>query len=323
MRAAFTRTLLELADRDPRIVLLTADLGYTVLEPFMERFPNRFFNVGVAEQNMIGVATGLAESGFIPYVYSIVTFAALRPYEFIRNGPVLHQLPVRVVAVGGGVEYDTAGSTHHGLEDIGMMRMQPGLTVIAPADPAQARTALRATWDLPGPVYYRLGKNDEHAVPELNGGFRLGRAEIIREGSDVLFVATGPVVSEALTAAQLLSQRGVDAAVVVVASINPPPIADLTAILARFPVVLTVEAHYVTGGVGSLVCEVIAEHGLRCRVIRNGFRRASSGLSGHMGYLHHVHGLTAAALSTEALRALAEQEETVELTPAVQLGGAK
>src|SRR3954468_1576453 len=121
MRGAFATTLTELAARDRRIVLLTGDLGYMALEPFAEQHPDRFFNVGVAEQNMVGLATGLAEAGFVPFVYSIVTFATLRPYEFIRNGPVLHGLPVRVVGVGGGFEYGHAGPTHHGLEDVGVL----------------------------------------------------------------------------------------------------------------------------------------------------------------------------------------------------------
>ena len=171
MRGAFINTLVELATSDPRILLLTGDLGYTVLEPFSKKFPDRFFNVGVAEQNMVGLSTGLSEAGFIPFLYSIVTFASLRPYEFIRNGPILHQLPVRIVAIGGGFEYGHAGPTHHGLEDVGVMRIQPGITVIAPADAEQTRNALLETWDLPGPVYYRLGKNDKTTVPGLAGQF--------------------------------------------------------------------------------------------------------------------------------------------------------
>src|SRR5438067_3211269 len=159
MRRAFTNTLVELAEHDPRIMLLTGDLGYLALEPFSERFPDRFFNVGVAEQNMVGLATGLAEAGYVPFVYSITPFATLRPYEFIRNGPILHHLPVRIVGVGGGFEYSHAGLTHHGLEDVGVMRVQPGMGVIAPADHEQTVTAMEATWDLPGPVYYRLGKD--------------------------------------------------------------------------------------------------------------------------------------------------------------------
>jgi transketolase len=157
MRATFVKTLTELAGQDERVVLLTGDLGYTVLESFIEAHPKRFFNAGVAEQNMIGMATGLAEAGFLPFTYSISTFAALRGYEFLRNGAVKHHLPVRVVGIGGGFEYGSAGLSHHGLEDLGAMRLQPGLRVIAPADAAQARAALLATWDGPDPIYYRVG----------------------------------------------------------------------------------------------------------------------------------------------------------------------
>src|SRR5262249_47021604 len=177
VRGAFARTLAELASQDQRILLLTGDLGFMALEPFADRFPSRFFNVGVAEQNMVGMATGLAEAGYIPFVYSIATFATLRPYEFIRNGPILHQLPVRIVGMGGGFEYGSAGSTHHGLDDIGVMRVQPGIAIIAPADHVQARNAVLATWRLPGPIYYRLGKDDHTEVPGLEGGFELGRAQ--------------------------------------------------------------------------------------------------------------------------------------------------
>ncbi|HEY7818764.1 MAG TPA: 1-deoxy-D-xylulose-5-phosphate synthase, partial [Vicinamibacteria bacterium] len=173
MRAAFAATLAELAERDGRILLLTGDLGYKALEPFSERFPRRFFNVGVAEQNMVGLATGLSESGFLPFVYSIATFASLRAYEFIRNGPVAHDLKVRIVGVGGGFDYGPAGFTHHGLEDVGVLRLQPGLTVMAPADSEQTRSILRDTYDRPGPFYYRLSKDDRLSVKDLGGRFAL------------------------------------------------------------------------------------------------------------------------------------------------------
>ena len=125
MRKAFIKKLIELAQRDQRIYLLTGDLGFFVVEPFAERFPERFINAGVAEQNMMGMATGMAESGLIPFVYSIATFATLRPYEFIRNGPVLNNLPVKIVGIGGGVEYSHHGPTHFGLDDVGALRVQP------------------------------------------------------------------------------------------------------------------------------------------------------------------------------------------------------
>jgi transketolase len=296
----------ELAERDPRILLLTADLGYMALEPFSDKFPDRFFNVGVAEQNMVGLATGLAEAGFIPFVYSIVTFAALRSYEFIRNGPILHQYPVRIVGMGGGLEYGHNGASHHGLEDIGVMRVQPGITVIAPADHQQTRTALSASWDLPGPVYYRLGKDDKTTVPGLEGRFELGRAQIIREGTDLLIITMGSVASEAALAADALAAKGISSMVAVIASINPAPVNDLAAILTRFQVALTVEAHYVVGGVGSLVSEVIAERGLRCRIVRCGIRATPNGVSGSQGYLHRMHGISCEMLVNTALRVLHE-----------------
>jgi transketolase len=303
MRGTFIRTLVELAGVDQRILLLTGDLGYTVVEPFVERYPDRFFNVGVAEQNMVGVATGLAEDGFIPFVYSIAAFATLRPYEFIRNGPVLHQLPVRIVGVGGGFEYGTAGATHHALEDVGVLRIQPGLLVIAPADAEQASTALRATWDAPGPIYYRLGKDERTAVPGLHGRFHLGRADLVRDGRDLAIVTMGSVSVEAVAAAEALEAQGVSCAVVVVASVSPPPTDDLAAILAPYPAVLTVEAHYVVGGLGSLVSEVVAEHGIPCRVFRCGVTTGPNGLHGSERYFHAAHGLSSTALVQAALSA--------------------
>jgi transketolase len=304
MRAAFANTLTELADRDPRVMLLTGDLGYMALEPFAEKHPERFVNVGVAEQNMVGIATGLAEAGYLPFVYSIVTFATLRPFEFIRNGPMLHNLPVRVVGIGGGFEYGHAGPTHHGTEDVGVMRTLPGMTVVAPADHRQARTAFEATWDLPGPVYYRLGKDDKTVVTGLNGQFELGRAETIRDGRDVLIVAMGAVATEAVTAANQLTARGVQAGVMVVASVNPPPVDDLSAAAARVPLVVTIEAHSVTCGLGSLVAETIADAGLGCRLIRCGVRTAPDGRSGGTDYYHRVHGLNGAAVAETVLEAL-------------------
>ena len=301
MRGTFVKTLVELAQDDPRLVLLTADLGFTVIEPFAERFPDRFFNVGVAEQNMVGIATGLAEAGYVPYVYSIATFAALRPYEFIRNGPVHQRLPVRVVGVGGGFDYGTNGPSHHALEDLALMRAQPGLAVIAPADFEQARLALLATHALQGPIYFRLGKDDSSRVDGLDGRFRLGRAEAIGSGRDLLLVTTGGIARNAVAAAEALAARGVEATVLVAASIAPPPAADLAEALDRFDVAVTVEAHYVNGGLGSLVCEVAAEHGLPCRVVRCGVRELEPGRSGSEAYLNETHGLSVEKLVATCL----------------------
>lgn len=304
MRISFIKTLAELADRDARIVLLTADLGYMALEPFVEKFPDRFFNVGVGEQNMVGVATGLAEAGFLPFVYSIAPFAALRPYEFIRNGPILHHLQVRVVGVGGGIEYSHNGVTHYGLEDVAVMRVQPGITVVAPGDYQQTRAALLASWDLAGPIYYRLGKDDKTSVPGLEGHFALGRAEVLKEGTDILIVTMGSIAGEVVGAAKILAEQGVSACVLLVSSFNPAPVEDLIDHLDRFQQVITAEAHYPSGGVGSLVCEVAAERGARCRVTRCSIESCNDGITGSQQFFYDRHGLSGKAIAATALRAL-------------------
>lgn len=304
MRSTFVRTLVELASDDSRIVLLTGDLGFTVVEPFAERFPDRFFNVGVAEQNMVGIATGLAEAGFVPFVYSIATFAALRPYEFVRNGPVQHRLPVRIVGVGGGFDYGPNGATHHALEDLAIMRVQPGLTVVAPADFEQARSAFRTAGDVTGPIYFRLGREEVARVPGLDGRFEFGRAQHIGAASDVVVLATGSIATEAARAVDSLNTRGVEASLVVVACLSPAPTGDLVDALASARLAVTVEAHYVAGGLGSLVCEVVAEQALPCRVLRRAVGDDHHGVSGSDRYLSGLHGLSAEAIVAATLEAL-------------------
>ena len=296
MRNAFIGALLELAEEDLRIVLLTGDLGFMVLEPFAERMPEHFINVGVAEQNMVGIATGLADAGFIPFIYSIATFASMRPYEFIRNGPLLHMLPVRIVGVGAGLDYGHNGVTHYALEDVAIMRAQPDMTVIAPADPAQAVAAVHRSTSVPGPIYFRIGKANA-AVPSLNGQFELGRLNRLRDGRDVAIIALGSMAAEALDAAEMLAQQDISSAVAVVASVQPPPLEDLVELLADVPHAVTVEAHYRTGGLGSLVAEVIAERGLRCRLVRHAVEVMPRGVTGTLAFLNEMHGLSALSLT--------------------------
>ncbi len=303
MRNDFVDELGSLAEADERVMLLTGDLGFMVLEDFQARFPDRFINCGAAEQNMVGIATGLAEAGMVPFVYSIATFSTLRPYEFIRNGPLLHDLPVRIVGIGGGFEYGHNGVTHFALEDYAVMRTQPAITTIAPADADQARAALRATASLRRPIYFRIGKRPD-ALPGLEGDFELGEVKILREGNDATIVAIGAIAHEAVAAAELLAESGIEAGVALVSSFNPSPTEGLAALLAESPAVLTVEAHYEVGGLGSLVAEVIAENGLRCRLARAGVERMPRGETGSQQFLEERHGLSAGRLAERLLRAL-------------------
>lgn len=303
MRGAFVQALTALAESDDSVVLLTGDLGYTVLEPFAERFPDRFFNVGVAEQNMVGLATGMAASGFRPYLYSIATFASMRPYEFFRNGPVLHELPVHLVGVGGGLDYGHNGVTHFALEDVGVMRLQPGLAVVAPADASQTARAVATTSGLPGPVYLRLGKGG-NPVDGLDGRFRLGRLELLGTGADVAILTYGAITSEALSAAEILMNQGVATTVAVAACLAPAPSDDIAELLGGVRLAVTLEAHYAVGGLGSLVAETAAGRGLSCRVVRCGVTTLPTGATGDPAYLYERHHLTGRHVAGAVMEAL-------------------
>lgn len=309
MRRAFVEALCQTAAVHSNILLLTGDLGYMALEPFRDCYPTRFFNVGVAEQNMIAMSTGLAEAGFIPYAYSIATFAALRPFEFIRNGPALHRLPVRIVGMGMGFEYGHAGPSHHAVEDVAVLRTLPAVVTIIPADSAQARSAITDTWCHPGPIYYSLGKDDRITVPGLDGRFELGRIQVLRSGPDLAILSMGSVTAEAVAAADELANRGFRAALAVVSNFNPDPVEDLTAFLSQVPHVITVEAQARSGGLAALTALAIASGGLGCRLSPLAITTSHDGTSGSQAYCWRHHGLDRCAIVERALAALGRAGE--------------
>jgi transketolase len=302
MRTESLVVLEELAARDERVVFLTGDLGYGVVESFFRRFPDRAFNVGVAEQNMVAMATGLAEAGLIPYVYSIATFATLRPFEFIRNGPVLHHLPVRIIGVGGGMEYSTNGPTHLALEDIGVLRTQPGLAIICPCNTAQARAALTATYDLPGPIYYRLSKFDLSPLAGLEPGWDGAGAHVLSEGDgSVALVALGAATTELAIARAELLAAGIDASTVAVSVVAPAPTEVLESIASRHRLMVVIESHHLVGGLGSLCCEIVAEAGLATTVMRCGVAHAPVGVVGSASYLARRAGIDGASVARRVI----------------------
>jgi transketolase len=300
MRTAFLQSLCELAAKDQRVMLLTADLGWSVIEPFAKAYPDRFLNVGVAEQNMLGIATGLALEGKVPFAYSIATFSSMRCYEQFRDGPVLHNLPVRVVGIGGGFSYGHAGPTHHAIEDLTIARTQPGAIVLAPADPAQTRSVILGTQHIPGPIYMRVDKGSYPNIAGLDGQFALDTPELVRGGRDLLFLAIGSIAHEAMKASDALQRRGVSAAVAVLAHLGFTASERLVSLLRQYHTAITVEEGSVAGGLGSLVSEAIASHGLRCRVVAHGVRKKFSHLTGSMDYMRKLHGIDAASLMAAA-----------------------
>ncbi len=261
MRNAFIRSLTELARRDPRIFLLVGDLGYSVVEPFRDEFPEHFVNVGVAEQNMTGLAAGLALSGKIVFTYSIANFPTLRCLEQIRNDVCYHRANVKIVAIGGGVGYGALGVTHHGTEDVAVLRALPEMTVLSPADPVETALATRAVVDWPGPCYLRLGKAGEPLIHRKPPEFQIGKLIELRRGRDVVILATGAVARNALLAAEKLGEAGIAAGVYSVHTIKPLDERFLRELARQTPLLFTVEEHSATGGLGSAVAEVLAEVG--------------------------------------------------------------
>jgi transketolase len=258
MRTAFLEALCELAARDRRVWLLTGDLGFSVLERFIQQFPDRFVNAGVAEQNMTGVAAGLALSGCVVFTYSIANFPTLRCLEQIRNDVCYHRANVKIVAVGGGFTYAASGYTHHGLEDLSVLSSLPEMTVVAPGDPHEARLATRAIVDREGPCYLRLGKAGEPVVHAAPPPFELGRAIRVREGDDATLISTGGMLKTAVDAHQALLAQGIRARVLSMHTLKPLDEAAVLAAAAETGAIVTLEEHNVHGGLGSAVADVLA-----------------------------------------------------------------
>lgn len=304
MRAAFIKSLCALASSEERICLLTGDLGFLLMEEYRARFPQRFFNVGVAEQNMIGMAAGMAEAGMLPYAYSIAPFASLRPFEFIRNGPVMHGLPVRIVGMGMGFEYGHAGPTHYALEDVAALRTLPGLNIVIPADAEQAATALLQTAGQSGPIYYSLGRDDRVTIPGLHGRFELGRVQTIRDGKDLCFICMGTIASGVVDAANRLERDGIETTIAIVSNFSPDPVDDVADLLRKVPYVVTVEAQTLSGGLGAFVASVIATRRLDCRQWMLGVTTPPDGTSGSAKDRWRKHGLDPDSIAATARQAL-------------------
>ncbi len=292
MRTAFIETLTRLAERDRRIVLVVGDLGFGVVDEFASRFPGQFINAGVAEQNMTGLAAGMALCGKIVFTYSIGNFPTLRCLEQIRNDLCYHEANVKIVSVGGGLGYGALGMSHHATEDLAILRSLPGLTVIAPGDPNETECAVEAVASARGPCYLRLGRADEPIVHPERPGFAIGKALLVREGADLTLIATGGMLAIAVSAAETLAQEGVSARVLSMHTIKP---LDSRAILdsaKRTRVVVTLEEHSILGGLGGAVAEVLAEAGLsRVTFRRIGLPSVYTKEVGDQAYLRRAHGL--------------------------------
>lgn len=292
MRNAFINALCEEARKDPSIWLLCGDIGYSVLESFAKEFPDRFVNVGVAEQNMIGVAAGLALSGKRVFTYTIGNFSFMRCLEQIRNDVCYHKLNVTVVAVGGGFAYGAMGYTHHAIEDIAMLRVLPGMSVVAPGDPLETTVAVRALCQHQGPSYLRLGRGGEKTVHQAAPAFSLGKAIAMQHGTQATILSSAATLDIAQEAASQLTKEGMSVGLLSLPTLMPFDRDAVRSAAKSSAVLLTVEEHG-AGGLSSLVAEVIAEAGIALKFRPLFARKPPPAAAGDRGALRLLQGITA------------------------------
>ncbi|MEB3206644.1 MAG: transketolase C-terminal domain-containing protein [Vampirovibrionales bacterium] len=315
MRNAFVKTLLTLAQHHPNLWLMTGDLGFGVLEPFAERYPDRYINAGVAEQNMLGVAAGLALAN--PqnqiFTYSIGNFGTLRCLEQIRNDVCYHNLNIKIVAVGGGLAYGSHGYTHHAVEELAILRTLPSMTVMAPGDPLETDWAVRQLALISGPAYLRLGKAGEpqiHAQPidpthPLSEPFVLPSSHQGR--LDVMLLSTGGMLEVAVSAADRLALQGVFAQVVSVPLLKPFPAQAIRSLISntKTQVIVTLEEHVPEGGLHSVVCQTLASSPNHPPVVAAALMPEVVGKIGSQAYLRSLSGLSPEAVAASVFQQLA------------------
>lgn len=260
-RDAYGEALIELGQENDQVVVLDADLSKsTKTHGFSKNFPDRFFNVGIAEQNLMGMAAGLATAGKIPFASTFAMFATGRAFEIIRNSICYPELNVKICATHAGITVGEDGASHQSMEDIACMRAIPNMTVIVPADGVETKKVIHAIAKYHGPVYVRLGRSGVPVINDENYDFEIGKGVVLRDGRDMTIVATGIMVSRALEAAEALKEQGIDARVINIHTIKPLDTALIAQAAKETGAILTVEEHNVIGGLGSAVAEAVVEN---------------------------------------------------------------
>ncbi len=300
MRTTFINTLTKIAEKDPRIFLVIADLGFSVVEEFEQKFPDRFINVGIAEANAVSLAAGLALCGKIPYVYSIAPFVTMRAFEQVRVDCAYMKTNVRLVGVGGGVSYGPAGATHHAIEDLSIMRSLPNMTVLAPGDPWETKHLVEQSVEVQGPVYIRLGKNREPVVSNTDTPCQIGKANVYCTGTDLSILTTSNMFELGTQVVQTLKDDlGLSASLANIHTIKPFDKEYLHEQLRTGNPIVTLEEHNLIGGLGSTVAEIIAESGTGIKFKRFAIPDEYSHYVGGQDYIRSKWNLDNASISSE------------------------
>lgn len=292
MRESFINTLESLANQDPDIFLLTADMGFSVFEGYQKRFKDRFINVGIAEANMASISAGLALSGKKVFAYTFAPFAIMRCFEQIRLDICYHNLNVKIVGLGGGITYGKEGVTHQAIEDIAIMRALPNMTVLCPGDPIETEIIVRESVKLQGPAYIRIGKKGEENVHRHRPDLRIGKALVLEKGKDIAILATGNMLHTGSVVVSNLKAQGLHPMLVSMHTLKPLDEDFIRKTATDMDVIYTLEEHSAIGGLTSAVSQVLATSGFGCRL--KGFSLGDSFIryAGASYYLRDMLGLS-------------------------------
>ncbi len=301
MRTTFIKTLTSLAEQDDRIFLITPDMGFSVLETFQDRFPERFLNVGIAESNAVGIAAGLALSGRIVYVYSIIPFVCMRPFEQVRVDVAYMNTNVRLVGVGAGLSYGPAGGTHHAVEDVALMRSLPNMSVFSPCDPWEVAQAVTLSVQHQGPMYIRLARNGEPVLSDATRTMSFGQLNPIRRTPDskILILFHGNAGDIASSVHQDLVQQGKATDLISVPFLKPLDSVNLLQEISRKDVVVVIEEHCQTGGLASAVAEVLVSSSIHPRFKAYNLGDSYSHFVGNQQYIREQFGFTTQAILSD------------------------
>lgn len=306
MRSTFINTLTEMARKDPRIMCIIGDTGFSVFEKFEKEFGERFVNVGIAEQNFVSFGAGLAAMGMKPYIYNVVSFMTLRSLEQIELDICYQENPVVLVGVGGGHAYGPAGPTHHAYFDIGMMRMLPNMTAVCPADPVEMRAVMLASENYNKPLYIRIGRSVDPVIHEEGIDFQIGKALKMQEGADGALFAAGTMVKDALQVLNILREKGINLTLYSMHTIKPLDEECVMKALDQYPAIFTLEEHSRIGGLGSAVEEILvsrmADKNTKFR--KFGFPDMFAPVTGSREYLNQLYGLDAESVAEQIMQVL-------------------
>lgn len=304
MRTAFNNALANAARKNKNVFLLTADVGYSVLEPFRDEFPERFYNMGVAEANTIGTAAGLALCGKKPFAFSMACFISMRGFEHVRDDISCQNLDVKLVGVGQGFHYSLFGPSHWALEDVALMRCLPNFTVLCPGDPVEVELAVNAIVESKGPTYLRLGGKGEPVIHKEKPAFKIGKAIQVKEGKDVTLIATGNMLANSFKATEILAEKKVNAGLLSMHSVKPIDSESILKAVSETNALFTVEEHNIIGGLGSAVAEVLAENNCNVKFKRIGVQDLFPEHIGGWNFIKQLCGLTPEKIAETVLEAI-------------------